>query len=169
MRPQTSNGQRHRRICSRSGHDARTHQPSAIEHDPHGLAAFGLILARNQVSAARACRPADIAHVVAFAVIAQAFEVAPEATLPCLAKLDVDLAAACEEYLLLFACAQGWINADGLLQRGLGPTLCETQRRAIAYVELACRAVAAFLRFYAISDRCGNAREGGNANRFQAS
>ena len=108
-------------IDARSDDYARAHQPSAVEHDPYRLAAFGLVLTRNQVSATRACGPADVAHVVAFAVVAQAFEVAPEAALTRLPQLKVNLPTAREEDLLFFACTQCRVDAHGLGQRRLGP------------------------------------------------
>ena len=148
---QTAGSKGQSRIGTRSGDYARTHQPAAIEHDPHGLAALGLVLARDQVSAARTCGPADVAHVVAFAVVAQAFEVAPQAALARLAQLEVDLPAAREEYLLFFAGAQGGIDADGLLQGSFRPAFRKSERRAIANVELAGCAISALLRLYAIS------------------
>ena len=94
-------GPAERCVGSRGGDYARAHQPSAVEHDPHRLAALGLVLARDQVSATRARGPADVAHVVAFSVIAQAFEIAPEASLAGLPQLEIDLSTAREKYLLL--------------------------------------------------------------------
>ena len=117
MFAQASVGQRKRCVGSRGGDYARAHQPSAVEHDPHRLAALSLVLARDQVSATRARGPADVAHVVAFAVIAQAFEIAPKAPLAGLPQLEIDLSTAGQEYLLLFASAQGRIDAHGLGQR----------------------------------------------------
>ena len=155
MFAKASRGQRHRGLCARCGHDARAHQPSAIKHDPYRLAALGLVLTRDQISATRACSPADVAHVVAFPIVAQAFEIASQTALTRLAQLQVDLPAARQKYLLFFAGAQGRVDADGLGQRRHGPTFRESERRPIADVELAGGAIAAFLWFHAITKFAG--------------
>ena len=50
----------HRFACGDKS-NAGPHQATAIEHDPHGLAAFGLVLPSHQAAAARSGCPADIA------------------------------------------------------------------------------------------------------------
>jgi hypothetical protein len=84
----------------------RPHQPPAVQHDPNRLAALRLVLAGDGAAAPRRGRPADIAQVVALAVLAQALEVAAQAPLPRLPQLQVDLAAAGQKDLLLLAGAQ---------------------------------------------------------------
>ena len=108
--------------------DGRTHQASAIEHDPYGLAALGLILPGDQGAAARGGGPADVAQVVAFAVFAEALEVAAQAALASLAQLEIDLAAAREKDLLLLGGAQHRVDAgtrlgevERLAQRSASP------------------------------------------------
>src|ERR1035438_3467134 len=88
---------RQRRFAFRDGGDTRAHQPAAIEHDPHRLAALGLVLARDRNAAARRRGPADVAQVIAFAVFTEAFKIAAESALPRLAQLQIDLAAAREK------------------------------------------------------------------------
>ncbi len=56
-------------------------QPACVENDPHGLAALGLVAARDQLAAARCRRPADVAQVVALEIFAEALEVAAQAAL----------------------------------------------------------------------------------------
>ena len=90
-------GDRQRGLARSRGRHARAHEPAAVEHDPDGLAALGLILAGDEGAAAGAGGPADVAQIVAFAVVAQALEVAAEASLAGLAELKVDLTAAGEE------------------------------------------------------------------------
>src|SRR5271157_1331751 len=85
-----------------AGHgDAGPHEPPAVEDDPDGLAALGLVLAGDETAAPRGGRPADVAQVVALAVLAQALEVAAQAPLLNPAQLQVNLAAAGQKYLLL--------------------------------------------------------------------
>ena len=135
----------------------RPHQPPAIQHDPHRLAALGLVLAGDGASAPRGCRPADVAQVVALAVLAQALEIAAQAPLLGAPQLQVDLAAAGQEDLLLLAGAQGGIDAHRLSERRFGPALGQPQARAIADVEPARLPVAALLRLHAITDGCRHA------------
>jgi hypothetical protein len=80
-----------------------------------------------------------------------------------LAELEVDLAAAGEEDLLLLAGAEGGVDADGLGEGGAGPAFGEAEGRTIADVEPAGFAVAALGRLGAVADRGGHAREGGEA------
>src|SRR5205814_9944025 len=102
------------------GGDPRAHQAAAVEHDPHRLAAFGLVLPGDEVAAARRGGPADVAQVIAFAVFAQAFEVAAQAALARQAELESDLAAAGKEDLLLLSGAQRRLDAHGSDEPGLG-------------------------------------------------
>src|SRR5579862_3919695 len=97
---------------------ARSHQPSAVENDPDRLAAFGLVLAGDQVSSPRGCRPADVAQVIALAVFAQALEVPPQSALARLPQLEVDLPAARQKDLLLFGGPQGRVDANRLCESG---------------------------------------------------
>jgi len=111
---------------SRHG-DTCAHQPSAVEDNPDGLAALGLVLAGDGAAAARRGRPADVTQVVALAIVAQALEVAAQAALLRTAQLQVDLAAAGKEDLLLFTGAQGRVDAHRLRERRFGPALDEAQ------------------------------------------
>ena len=115
-------GEGQSRIGSGAPRPRGTHQAAAVEHDPHRLAALGLVLARDQAAASRGGGPADVAQVVAFAVLAQALEVAAQAALPRLAQLQVDLAAAREKDLLLFAGAQGRIDAHASARAAPSPS-----------------------------------------------
>ena len=126
-----------------TGGDTGTHEAAAVEDDPDGLAARGLILAGDEGAAAGAGGPADIAQVIAFTVVAQALEVAAEASLAGLAELEIDLAAAGEEDLLLLTGAQGGVDTDGLGERGAGPSFGEAEGGAVAHVEPAGFPVAA--------------------------
>jgi len=130
---------------SRHG-DAGAHEAAAVDDDPDGLAALGLILAGDEGAAAGGGGPADVAEVVAFAVFAEGFEVAAETALTGLAELEVDLAAPGEEDLLFLAGAQGGVDADGLGEGREGPALGEAEGGSIAYVEASGFGVAALLR-----------------------
>ena len=99
-------------MSRRSRSNAGAHEAAAVEDDPDGLAALGLVLAGDEAAAAGGGRPADVAQVVAFAVVAQAFKVAAETAQARLAELQINLAAAGKEYLLLLAGAQSGIDAD---------------------------------------------------------
>ena len=52
-----------------------------------------------------------------------------------MAELQIDLAAAGEKDLLVFALAQRGIDAHGLMERRLGPALDEPERRTVAQIE----------------------------------
>ncbi len=143
----------------------RPHQPSAVEHDPDRLAALGLVLAGDGAAAPRRGRPADVAQVVALAVLAQALEVAAQAPLLRAAQLQVDLAAAGEEDLLLLAGAQGRVDAHRLRERRSGPALGQPQRRAVAHIEPARLPVAALFGLHAVAQLGGHAGKGGQPVR----
>ena len=69
---------------------SRALQASRVEHQPDRLALFHLVEARHQGSATRRGGPADVADLVAFEVVAQAFEVAAHAALPAQTHLQLD-------------------------------------------------------------------------------
>ncbi len=133
------------------GRGSALQQPAGVEDDPDGLAALRLILAGDELAAASGRGPADVAQVVALKILAEALEVASEAALAHLAQLEIDLAAAGEEDLLVFALAQGRIDAHGLLERRHGPTLDEPERRSIAHKERSGRRIAALAGLDAIA------------------
>ena len=54
----------------------RGHQTAGIDRDKNRLVAFHLILARDQLAAARGRGPRDMPHLVALNIITQRFEVA---------------------------------------------------------------------------------------------
>ena len=109
----------------RVAQDAALQQPSGVENNPHRLAALGLVAPRDQCSAPRRGRPADVAQVVTFEILAEALEVAAKSALAHLAQFEIDLTAAREKDLLVFALSKRGIDAHGLLERGrgVGPTL----------------------------------------------
>ena len=100
----------------------RPHQPSAVQHDPDRLAALGLVLAGDGAAAPRRGRPANVAQVVALAILAQALEVAAQAALLRLAQLQIDLPAARQKDLLLLAGAQSGIDAHRLRRAAPWPS-----------------------------------------------
>src|ERR1700690_795060 len=65
--------------------DAAAQQSSGVENDPDSLVALCLVTARDQLTAPRGCRPANVAQVVAFEIFTQALEVAAQSALPRLA------------------------------------------------------------------------------------
>ena len=144
---------------------AVAHQAAAVQNDPHRLAALGLVLAGDERAAARGGGPADVAQVVALAILAQALEIAAQAALARLAQLQVDLAAAREKYLLLFAGLERGVDTHGLLERRARPAVHEPQPGAIAQVEVARFPVAALVRLNGGAQRRGNARECGEPMR----
>jgi hypothetical protein len=136
------------------------HEAAAIEDDPYGLAALGLVLAGDEAAAARGRGPADVAQIVAFSVLAQAFEVAAQTAQAGLAELEVDLAAAGKKDLLLLAGAEGRIDTHCLNERGAGPVLGQTQAGAVAEIKPAGGPVAALLGLDTVTEAGGNAWEG---------
>ena len=132
-----------RRLCGER--HARAHQPAAVQHDPHWLAALGLVLAGDQAAAPRRRGPADVAQIVALAVIAQALEVAAQATLLRATQLQINLAAASQKDLLLFTGMQRRVDAHRLRKRRAGPALGEPQASTIAHIEPASLPVAALV------------------------
>src|SRR5690349_8626166 len=74
--------------------NAGAHQAAAVEDDPDHLAALDLVEARHKVTAAGGGGPADIAVLVAELILAQALELAANASHAGMALLHCNLAAA---------------------------------------------------------------------------
>src|SRR5258708_19858335 len=123
-----------RRVPSRIGNSG-AHEAATVDHDPNRLAALGLVLARDEVAVPRGGCPADVAQVVAFAVLAQAFKVPAQASLSRLSQLQVNLAATRQKYLLFLAGPQCWIDTYLLSERTPSPPLAHPQRRPIEPTE----------------------------------
>ncbi len=151
----------------RAGSHPRPHQPAAVEDDPNWLAALALVLAGYGSAVPRRGRPADVAQIVALAVVAQALEVAAQAPLSSPAQLQVELPAAGQKDLLLFAGAQSRIDADRLLKRRPRPAFGEPQRRPIAHIEPAGFPVAALFRFHAVAEAGGDVGKRSQLERFR--
>jgi hypothetical protein len=132
---------------------------AGVEHDPYRLAALGLVAARDQLAAPRRRRPADVAQVVAFEILAKALEVAAQAALARAAKLQIDLAAAREKNLLILALAQRRIDAHRSARAAPSPSA--PPARAAKHSEgkpLRLVHVAAFARLDFVTQRCAGTR-----------
>ena len=116
------------------------------------MAALGLELAGDEFASACGGGPADVAEVVSGAVLAEGFEFSAEATVAHLPELEVDFAALGEEEGLLFGGAERGVDADGLGEWSDGPAGDESERAAIADVELAGLNIAALAGMDGVAD-----------------
>ena len=109
---------------------ARAQQAAAVEHDPHRLAALGPIEAGDELAAPRRRRPADVAPIVAVAVVAQPLELAAGAVLARPPPLgDQRLAAHQVQHVVLRRVEVG-VDAHRLLDRHARPARRRASRRS---------------------------------------
>ena len=106
--------------------DAGAQQAAGVQNNPYRLTALGLVLPRDQVPSARGGGPAEIAKIVAGAILAQALKLASQAALTHLAQLQIDAAALGQEDLLIFSGAQFRINSNRLGEWRQGPARNES-------------------------------------------
>src|ERR1051326_4823046 len=112
--------------------DASAQQAARIHHQPDRLASLHLMHLGDQLSAARGRGPANVAPLIALAVIAQALEFAPEpaAALQPLFLLYLPATHQIDRVLLRFF--EIWIDAHTLLAFGHCPTLGQAQPALVA-------------------------------------
>ncbi len=121
-------------------------QAACIEHNPHGLTAFDFENAGSELVAAGRGSPADVAEVVALAIVAEAFEFAALAALAVPALFHFNLSAADQVERMLASLFEIGENPHGLRNVRGGPAFSKTKIGLITEKQTAHSHVAAFAR-----------------------
>jgi len=146
--------------------DLRPQQAPRIEHKPNDLAALDLMHFGDELSAACCSAPGNVSEFVAFAVITQAFELAPLAGLPLQAFFQFNLAATDEIDPYLLRLLDIGVHTNHLCESCAPPSFSQAERALIPQPYVSERRIAARARTNRVrrtpraTRRCGNLDRG---------
>jgi len=126
---------------------ARAHESSAIEHDPHRLISFRAMHLRDWLAASSCRCPADVAGLVTIPEFPQVLEVFTLALLPQATALKLDASAAQQEQLVPLGGLQARINADNRSKICLHPALRQPKPCLASQIRRAKLAISTLARF----------------------
>ena len=147
--------------------DFGAREAACIDDHPYRLAALHLINARDEMIAARAGGPADIALLVAGTIFAQTLKVAALTPLAPPPLFHFHLTAADQIENEVARLREVGEHADSLGQIGNRPALGQTEHGTIAHKEAARRIVAAHSREYGVTVLCRAAAGDIEAERWR--